>query len=84
MHDCIGIAKPVDLLGLDEPVGAKRGTMGFTAHLAVAIESIERFRRDFPLHATAQTAGLIRHLYRSFPGHSVILHGLGFLSPGGE
>jgi hypothetical protein len=53
--------------------------MGLTAHLAVAIEGVKRFRRDFPLHAPAQTAGLICHSYRSFLGHSVILPGKGCL-----
>ena len=82
-HDAVSGAKPVELLRLDEPVGAKCRTMGLTAHLAVAIEGVKRFRRDFPLHAPAQTAGLIRHLYRSFLGHSVILPGKGYLQSTG-
>ena len=79
MRDRIAIAKPVELLRFDEPVGGKRRTMGLTAHLAVAIEGVKWFCRDFPLHTPAQTAGLIRHLYRSFLGRSVILPGKGFL-----
>ncbi len=73
VNDRIGIAKPVELLRLDEPVGAKRRTMSLTAHLAMTIEGVKRFRRDFPLHASAQTAGLILHFYRLFPERSVIL-----------
>jgi hypothetical protein len=47
--------------------------MSLAAHLAVAIEGVERFRGDFPLHASAQTAGLIFHLFRSFSELSIIL-----------
>jgi hypothetical protein len=39
----------------------------------VAIEGVKRFCGDFPLHTSAQTAGLILHLYRSYLEYSIIL-----------